>query len=376
MIRNLVVLLLIAAGFLSRAASASPLLPGLAQEMGFLSVVMPDGSRARLETMITRPDRPGHFPLAVLIHGTSRVPADRETLTPLTLLNPSIAFATHGYAAVVVLRRGFGHSDHPFRETERGSCAARDYRHTGDISADDVLAAVAALRGTPAAYPWVDPDRVILAGISTGGFAVTAASARNPKGVLGVIDFAGGRGSRAENDVCDPDALVSAMRAWGETARVPALWMWAENDRYFAPKLGRRMFEAYVEGGAPANFHLNPAFGADGHALFPSAPTELWWGPVAEFLAARGLPTAQVITLPPMPPLRANFDLNPGCRANLERYGQLRTELKAFAVSSAGGHCQWREGRTTEEAAASALAACEALWATCRVAFDGSARAD
>jgi dienelactone hydrolase len=70
---------------------------------------------------------------------------------------------------------------------------------------------------------WVDPGRVVLVGQSTGGFAVTAASARNPPGVLAVIDFAGGRGSYAPDQVCSPDWLVRAMHVWGRTARIPAL---------------------------------------------------------------------------------------------------------------------------------------------------------
>ena len=63
---------------------------------------------------------------------------------------------------------------------------------------EDVTGAVATLRGEP----WVDPDRVLLLGHSTGGFAVTAAAANNPPGVVGILDFAGGHGSAGPDRVC------------------------------------------------------------------------------------------------------------------------------------------------------------------------------
>jgi hypothetical protein len=154
------------------------------------------------------------------------------------------------------------------------------------------------------------------------------------------------------------------MRDWGRTARVPALWMWSENDHYFAPGLGREMFDAYVAGGAPASFQLNSAFGEDGHELLTQAPADLWWGPVAAFLASLGLPTQAVVALPPMPPLTAPPWLNVGCRDRLAAYAQLRTTTKAFAITSIG-QCQWKIARTDREAQAGALDACRARWGVC-----------
>jgi pimeloyl-ACP methyl ester carboxylesterase len=159
--------------------------------------------------MVIRPDRPGRLPLVVLVHGTPR--ASGETLRaamahqpPAELVSPAVAFAQRGYAAVSIMRRGFGRSEGQFAESLSGTCDNRDYLAVGRVAAEDVTGAVATLRGEPS----VDPDRVLLLGHSTGGFAVTAAAANNPPGVVGILDFAGGHGSVGPDRVCSPDRLV------------------------------------------------------------------------------------------------------------------------------------------------------------------------
>jgi hypothetical protein len=75
-------------------------------------------------------------------------------------------------------------------------------------SGEDVLAAIETLR----AEPWADSDHILLLCLSTGRLAVTAASARNPPGVVGVINFDGGRdGLDADRQACNPNWLVEAM---------------------------------------------------------------------------------------------------------------------------------------------------------------------
>jgi hypothetical protein len=106
------------------------------------------------------------------------------------------------------------------------------------------MAAVTSLRKES----WVDPDHVVLLGHSTGGLAVTAAAAAKPPGVVGILNFDGGRHGRlGPNQFCDRNKLVDTMAALGRTAHVPALWLYAENDRSYGPDLARRMFDAGQE---------------------------------------------------------------------------------------------------------------------------------
>jgi dienelactone hydrolase len=265
---------------LSEPAVAHVALPGLAQQDLLLPITLADGSQVKLEAMVVCPDRPERFPLVILVHGTIRAIGDalRSAMaqqSPADLLNPAVAFAQHGYAAVSIMRRGFGRSEGRFAEALAGTCDDRDYLAVGRIAAEDVTGAVATLRGEP----WVDPDRVLLLGHSTGGFAVTAAAANNPAGVVGVMSFEGGHGSAGPDRVCSPDHIVDDAGIFGRTARVPALWIYSENDHYIPASLGRRMFDAYVASGAPAQLHVLAPFGVEGHAMVPMGPAELWWPP-------------------------------------------------------------------------------------------------
>ena len=114
-----------------------------------------------------------------------------------------------------------------------------------------------------------------------------------------VITFAAGRGGRVDgkpNNNCAPDKLVAATGEFGSTARVPMLWIYAENDSYFGPELTKRMHNAFTAAGGDAEYHLLPAFGNDGHFLIDSADAVPLWAPlVSQFLEKHSLlPTTAV----------------------------------------------------------------------------------
>jgi dienelactone hydrolase len=279
----------------------TPPLPGSVHFSGLISTPMPlhitleDGSQYTLDGMVVRPDRPGRFPLALLTHGEPYDFSETTAWMPTILLRPAVAFAQRGYAAVMFLRRGFGSSQGPYAEGH-GPCGARQYLRAAQASADDVLGALSALRSEE----WVDPQRVLLVGQSSGAVAVTAAAAQNPLGIVGILNFAGGRGSVTTNALCQPELVFEMWRTLGRSVRVPSLWIFAENDQYFAPTIAREMFNAYRSAGAPAEFVAAPPFGADGHLLLYLASPPIWLPLVSPFLEAVHLPTRIVVDLPPM----------------------------------------------------------------------------
>ncbi len=349
-------------------ASAAEMLPGLVREPIRLDVSPPEG-RANLEAEITRPDRPGRFPLVVLVHGTPRgTGADLTTAmarsSPAGLRNAALAFAQRGYVAVAIMRRGFGQSSGRNEENYTGTCTARLYTGSTRRSGEDVVAAVTALR----AMPFVQPDKILLLGQSTGGFAVTAAAATNPPGVVGVLDFAGGRGSSAPDTVCHPGGLVDTMGELGRTARVPAFWTYAENDHFFAPALARQMFAAYISAGAPGTLRIAPPFGTDGHSLISAGRSDLWFPSLMPFLAGLKLPTDIVIPLPPLPAMTAPPQMKgENCRRLFADYATMRTDAKAFAVSPSGACGRQINARNPAEARAAALRSCAEFGAGCKI---------
>lgn len=364
---RLLAVLLCAAAQAQDAPAADPLLPGLVQQPIDLRVTLPDGSTPVLEALVLRPDRPGRWPLVLMTPGTPRQAlAGLAEVTPQQLLTAAVEFARRGYAAVVVLRRGYGRSQGPYAEGPH-PCRDEDYVGAGEAAADDLTGALAVLR----AEPWADGRRVLLLGKSTGGFSVLAAAARHPDGVVGVLDFAGGRGSPRPDVVCQPDRLLAALARYGAAATIPSQWLWTGNDHYFSPDLARRMLAAYTAQGASARLTVLPPFSRDGHRFLYNGPAGLWWPAVEGFLASLGLPTRPVVDLPPVPELPPPDGADAGCRARFADYAQSRNAGKAMVVA-AGGHCAFDLfQRTGQDAADRALATCRARWPDCRVYAEG-----
>ncbi len=240
------------------------------------------GKDAYIDVTVLKPDGAGPFPIVVLSHGSPRSARERRAHGRLRLVAQSEPFLALGFAVLVPTRRGYGESGGHWAEGY-GSCADPDYYSAGLESARDIRAAVAAVRGEP----WADTRRVVLAGQSAGGFGSVAASSTAFDGLVGVINFAGGRGSVASGHVCAEARLVEAMARYGRAARVPELWIYSVNDRYFEPGLARRMYGAFVAGGGEAEFVAAPPCGVDGHGYFARAVDD--WSPrVASFLARLG----------------------------------------------------------------------------------------
>lgn len=269
--------------------------------------VVISGNKLSLESFVIRPDRPGKFPLVVITHGQPGIFGDEffnEILnrSPVGYGKAAVAFAQRGYAVVSIMRRGYGRSGGGFSEYLQQAC---DYLPAVRVSGDDVIAAVASLRN----QPWVDAEHVILLGHSVGGLSVMAVAAQNMPGVVGAVNFDGGWHSfSAPNQPCSPDSLVDTVAALGRTARVPVLWLYAENDQSYGPDLARRMLAAYSTGGAPAQLHMLPPFGSNGHDTVALAPADTWFPFVEPFLEKLGLPTKTVIG----PPLFAELPIPPG----------------------------------------------------------------
>lgn len=229
-----------------------------------------------LQALLLLPKGDPPYPLAIINHGSSRSPAGR-TKRPL-YPGSSRWFAERGFAVLTLTRRGYGESGGYWAENY-GPCSNPNYEHAGRASADDIEAGIRYMR----AQPVIDGRCIVLVGQSAGGWGVLAAAARNPEGVVAVLNFAGGRGSLKDDEVCEPDALIKTAALWGKTARVTTLWVYAENDKYFSPKIARAMFDSYVAAGGVGEFVAMPPFSHDGHRLFGYG-WKVWSPPVDAYL--------------------------------------------------------------------------------------------
>ena len=329
-----------------------------------IRVPLPGAGVHSLEALLVRSSEPGRYPLALITHGSPRSPSDRPNMSPLAMLPQAIEFARHGWVAVVLMRRGYGGSGGGWAE-DHGPCADPRYIAAGTAAAADLKAAIASLGSRPD----IDTSRVISAGVSAGGFATVALAADAPPGLAAAINFAGGRGSPHDNEVCREDRLVEAYRFFGKRARIPMLWVYAENDHFFGLQLAEQFKQAFAEGGANVEFIRAAAFGSDGHRLFSQAGIPVWGGLVDAFLKRQGL-VMRATPLPPLPrpALAAPTALSANGRSAFETY-LMSPPHKAFALSR-DGHFGWQSGqRTTELASGGALKFCRQSAKTCEVAF-------
>jgi dienelactone hydrolase len=229
------------------------------------------------------PPGDGPFPLVVLNHGSPANGAMRARMGRYRVLNRINLFVERGFAVIVPMRRGYGATGGDWAE-RYGSCDNADYRMAGQEAAADVLATLRYAQSMPG----IDSSRIILAGQSAGGFAVLAAASAQPAGVRAVLNFSGGRGGNPATrpgEPCAPDRIADALRYFGRTTRVPSLWQYADNDRFFAPRHVRDWFAAYRDAGAPSTLIMHPALGEDGHRPFSSADgMPLWTAAMDAFL--------------------------------------------------------------------------------------------
>ncbi|BEV17393.1 dienelactone hydrolase family protein [Herbaspirillum sp. DW155] len=328
-------------------------IPGLIREPTILAVPKENGDVAQLDAFITRPSKPGQYPVVIITNGTDgNAKSDRISLNPNRFSAAAIAFARRGYAAVVVLRQGYGRST-GIPEYFGGSCLSPRHFAAGMAAASDITGALVAIRK----QAWASSEHALLVGMSSGGFTVLAASAENSPGVSGVIAFDPGRGARQDGQVCDKQGLMDALSEFGRQARIPTLWIYAANDTWFPPALGKEMWSSYKNAGGQAELFIAPAFKKNGHTILVSAEEGLWWGRVEQFLREHSLPADEivkqpVVKLPPPSGLTAA-----GYKA-FEEYVKLQSYEKAFASNGEGiwGSARW--ARTKQEAAEIATNAC------------------
>jgi len=237
-----------------------------------------------IEALLTRPRGPGHYPLALISHGSPRSGAERSLMRPSAMLPQALEFARRGWAALIVMRRGYGNSDGGWAETY-GACSNPNYIAAGEAGAEDLRLSLEMVSHRPD----IDPTRMIAVGVSAGGFATVALTTDPPPGLVAAISFAGGRGSLKADADCRPDRLIAAFRAFGKRSRTPMLWVYAANDHFFGPELTEKLRAAFATSGGHVDFVAAPAFGNEGHNLFSAAGIPVWTSYVDAFLQKRNL---------------------------------------------------------------------------------------
>lgn len=241
---------------------------------------------------VVRPVGNGTFPLVVMNHGVSLNAKERSFFPLVEFRDAAKWFARRGNLVVAPVGSGYGAAALDLPEhgiygpffSKIGKCTNPNFRDAGLAVALVDLWIIEYMTKEKMALP----NDAIVVGQSAGGWAGIALSSQNPPPVRAIIIFAAGRGGRVDgkpNNNCAPDKLVEATGEFGRSARVPMLWIYAENDTFFGPILSKRMHEAYSSAGGKAEYHMLPPFGTDGHFLIGSSDAIPLWAPlVSHFL--------------------------------------------------------------------------------------------
>lgn len=242
--------------------------------------------KQNIKVTVFRDDMREKAPYLILNHGRPASEADFAKMKRQRFSANSQYFVSLGFTVLVPTRVGYGDSGGLDVEYS-GQCDSRNYPPVYAAAADQtefVLKAAEAL-------PYVDLSRGIVVGQSFGGTTAITLSTRKLPGLLGAVNFAGGGGGnptgRPENP-CSAQSLGKMFQDYGASAKVPTLWLYSENDRYWGPKLPKEWFNGFVEAGGKGKFVQLPAYKEDGHPSFTGNPNA--WKPTFEaFIQELGL---------------------------------------------------------------------------------------
>lgn len=252
------------------------------------------------------PEGAGPFPVVIYSHGRASRPADRARLARAIPSGHAGHWLRRGFAVVAAIRPGYGARGGADRERSGtrievdGSCGGKP-RITAASAAS--AAAVTATIDWTRRQTWAAKDRILLVGTSAGGLATVVAASRAPPGVVGLVDFSGGSAGYPKERPgasCGEAALTAVFRRAGRGVRVPSLWLYAENDRYWGAAAPRRWHAAFAAGGSATTLVVTePLAGDDGHRLMLRGG-RLWSQPVDRFVTGLGFefPVQKTVSSP------------------------------------------------------------------------------
>lgn len=232
---------------------------------------------------IWKPEGDGPFPAILYNHGSERLPGWKPELGQF--------FTGQGYVFFVPHRRGQGRSPGPYIQDQitQAEPAQRNRLQVELLEAQvaDQLAALAHLQS----LPYVDQERIAVAGCSYGGIQTVLGAEVSP-GYRAALNFAGAAQSWAGNPVLR-ERLVRAI----EGITIPIFLLQAENDYDLQPSL--TLAAELERQGKPHVLRIYPPFGStrdEGHRGFCEQGAGAWGTDVLEFLnggpARRPAPTA------------------------------------------------------------------------------------
>ena len=220
----------------------------------------------KITVTIWRDDAFKKMPYIFFSHGRPGSDQERAKFGRASENRISEYFVSKGFVVILPTRVGYGVSGGNDAEFS-GSCSNKNYLESNRVIVEQskqVLNQVLSLN-------YIEANRGIIIGQSVGGFATIALSAENISGVKGAINFAGGNGGdpiKTPERPCGDYVIKDAFAKYGEKTKVPTLWLYSVNDKFWGADLPQQWFAAFQKAGGKGKFISLPAYKDDGHSSF------------------------------------------------------------------------------------------------------------
>ena len=253
-----------------------------------------DGNPTDVVTHIYKPNTPGMtaFPVVIYSHGRPANPNPPNTVALARPIAPEDAnwWLQKGFAVIAPVRPGYGETGAADREylnvvvQSRFCISEPTYDQPALYAREVVLAALA----------WAQEQSQLARGAVHGRIRNDSHCGHQSRGRDRIthgcagISFAGGPGGSptlSPRKPCKPEQVTALYGKFGKTARMPTLWLYAENDLFWGVDVPKQWFEAFNTGASDATLvQMPPVPGQeDGHTVMNTGGP-LWKPTVEAFL--------------------------------------------------------------------------------------------
>jgi len=190
------------------------------------------------------------------------------------------------------MRRGVSESSGTYREecpVQSGGCTLAENTALFDPGLQEAVLDSSAVIDQIIVGNLVPPEaKIVLSGVSRGGFLSLVLAGERPDAVKGVVNFVGGwfsssEQSRTELKVKRLELQQRRLAVAAAKARADTLWIYADRDPFYNETTNRELFRAFKDaGGKGEYFFVRSHFLASGHDV--AGDRALWESEVDGFL--------------------------------------------------------------------------------------------
>lgn len=193
------------------------------------------------------PHRPTQSPSPIVIFNHGR-PFDRLAVEAYTLSESHLLVGilnSNGIAVAVPVRRGYFFA--PGNDGEGVAChdaSVGDFKLAGKSATKDISDAIRYVESLPT----IDKEKIVVGGISVGGFASVVSLSQLDNKVRAVFSINGGHCGRSGSAIGGFHALKSLYRELGQQTRTPVAYYYGDQDDVIPERSAKELYVGFCNG--------------------------------------------------------------------------------------------------------------------------------